>query len=92
VVTRGAKGVDLFEDGHYRSLVAQPPRVRAVDTVGAGDCFNGALAAALAENPTDLLNALRFAVAASALSVTRRGAQASMPERAAIRRVLDAVR
>jgi ribokinase len=92
VVTRGARGVDLFEGGRYRPRAARPPQVRAVDTVGAGDCFNGALAAALAEDPDDLGAALRFAVAASALSVTRRGAQASMPTRAAIHRALTRVR
>jgi ribokinase len=48
--------------------------------VGAGDCFNGAFAAALLEglNPWD---AARFASAAAAISVSRRGAQASMPSR-----------
>lgn len=92
VVTRGASGVDLIEGGRYRPRAVRPPKVRAVDTVGAGDCFNGAFAAALAEAPADLLAAVRFAVAASALSVTRRGAQASMPTRGAIRRALPRVR
>ena len=54
--------------------------VDAIDTVGAGDCFNGAFAVALLEG-RDAREAARFASAAAAISVTRRGAQASMPSR-----------
>lgn len=92
IVTRGAQGVDLYEVGRYEALVARPPKVKAVDTVGAGDCFNGTLAAALVVSPADRRAALRFAVAASALSVTRRGAQASMPTLREIRRCVTRVR
>jgi ribokinase len=58
-------------------------RVQAVDTVGAGDCFNGAFAVALLEG-NDPFAAVRFASAAAAISVTRAGAQASMPTRAEV--------
>jgi ribokinase len=53
-------------------------RVEAVDTVGAGDCFCGVLAAGLAEGRT-VPEALRRASAAAAISTTRKGAQPSMP-------------
>ena len=58
-------------------------RVEAVDTTAAGDVFNGALAVALAEE-RPLAEALRFAQAAAAISVTRPGAQPSAPTRAEI--------
>jgi len=57
--------------------------VKAVDTVGAGDCFNGAFAVGLLEG-NDPWTAARFASAAAAISVTRPGAQASMPSRAEV--------
>jgi ribokinase len=55
-------------------------KVTAVDTTAAGDCFTGALAVALAEGKT-ISDAVRFACAAAAISVTRLGAQPSMPTR-----------
>ena len=55
------------------------PRVRAVDTVGAGDCFNGALASALSAGLA-VEAAIRFAAGAAARSVTRPGAQPSFPK------------
>jgi ribokinase len=88
IVTRGAAGVDLYAQGVYREQAVTPYRVKAVDTVGAGDCFSGCLAAELTRKPSDLLGALRYAVAASAISVTRRGAQSSMPRRAEVMRLL----
>ena len=56
-------------------------KVEAVDTTGAGDAFNGGLAVALAEGMA-LEEALRFANAAAALSVTKPGAAPSTPYRA----------
>jgi ribokinase len=57
--------------------------VEAVDTTGAGDTFNAAFAVALAEGAR-LPDAARFANAAAALSVTRPGAQNSIPRRAEV--------
>ena len=77
---RGAEGAFIATaDGN--SGWVKPFAVDAIDTVAAGDCFNGAFAVALLEGK-DPRQAARFACAASAISVTRRGAQASMPSRA----------
>lgn len=77
---RGSEGAYIATaDG--KSGWVRPFPVNAIDTVAAGDCFNGAFTVALLEGK-DPLEAARFACAASAISVTRRGAQASMPTRA----------
>jgi ribokinase len=77
---RGGEGAYVAVAGGKAAWVPPFP-VEAVDTVGAGDCFNGAFAVALMEGK-DPWTAARFASAAAAISVTRRGAQASMPSRA----------
>jgi ribokinase len=77
-ITLGPSGVWL-ECGAFSGLVNGFP-VTAVDTVGAGDTFNGAFAVKLTEG-AEPVEAARFACAAAALSVTRRGAQASAPTR-----------
>jgi ribokinase len=79
VLKRGAEGAYVAVAGGKAGWV-QPFAVNAIDTVAAGDCFNGAFAVALLEGK-DPWVAARFACAASAISVTRRGAQASMPTR-----------
>jgi ribokinase len=61
--------------------------VVAKDTTAAGDTFNAALAVALAED-REIEEALRFANAAAAISVTRMGAQASVPARAEVDELL----
>jgi ribokinase len=82
VLKRGSEGAYIAAAGRARVFVP-PFKVKAVDTVGAGDCFNGAFAVALLEG-RDPPAAARFASAAAALSVTRRGAQASMPRRSEV--------
>jgi ribokinase len=59
-----------------------------VDTTAAGDCFTGALAVALAEGAS-MTDAALFANAAAALSVTRPGAQPSLPTRAELETFLE---
>jgi len=81
VIKLGARGA-YVHDG-TRSEVVPGIRVDAVDTTAAGDAFAGALAVALAEGKA-LIGAVYFANAAAALSVTRRGAQPSMPFRAEV--------
>jgi ribokinase len=77
VVKLGERGAYLaLEDGTRAAVPAF--QVKAVDTTAAGDCFNGAFAVALAKG-TPPIAAARFAAAASAISVTRPGAQPSMP-------------
>jgi ribokinase len=81
VVKLGAKGLAVAAPGLETVMPAF--RVEAIDTVGAGDCFNGGLAHALAAGqPLD--KALRFASACGALSTTRRGASAASPTRAEV--------
>ncbi len=78
VITLGAKGAYLLT-GNLGKHIPAPP-VKAVDTTAAGDCFNGALAVALSENKA-LEEAVILACHAASISVTRLGAQASMPYR-----------
>jgi ribokinase len=65
----------------------EPFEVVAIDTVAAGDAFNGGLAAALAEGRS-MLEACRWGAAAGAIAATQRGAQSSMPSREALMKLL----
>jgi ribokinase len=85
VVTAGAHGAALA-DGPGPAETVQAFRVEAVDTVGAGDTFVGALAVALAAG-VPAAEAVRAAAAAGATAATRPGAQAGMPRPADIRAV-----
>ncbi len=78
ILTLGNRGSFILEKTGAHRLPAVP--VRAVDTTAAGDCFVGALAVGLAEGRS-LADAAGFASAAAAISVTRMGAQPSMPTR-----------
>jgi ribokinase len=78
VVTLGARGALVVPaDGEVE--LQSPPPVTPVDTTGAGDCFCGALAQALARG-TDLPGAVRYAVTAAALSTTGPGARGALPD------------
>lgn len=87
LITLGAKGVFVSEQGQEAALVAGF-NVPAVDTTAAGDTFNGALLTALLEGKT-LSKAIRFAHAAAAISVTRQGAQPSIPTRQEVEQFLQ---
>lgn len=83
VETRGAEGA-VIHRGTATEHVPAPP-VQAADTTGAGDCFNGVLAARLSEG-RDLIDAVRDGVVAAALSVEVAGAREGMPGADAIAR------
>lgn len=78
VVTMGSLGAVICEQGEIS--VQSVRKVETIDSTAAGDVFNGALAVALAEGK-DLQDAVAFACEAASISVTRLGAQSSIPYR-----------
>jgi ribokinase len=86
IITLGSRGV-YFTDGTVE-ITVPALKVKAVETTGAGDAFNGGFATAIAEG-LPIETALRFATCTAALSVTRRGSSQSMPTRAEIEALLD---
>ncbi|MEH7177852.1 ribokinase [Neobacillus vireti] len=76
IVTKGSKGVMINKNGEEIEIPSI--QVEAVDTTGAGDSFNGALAVALSEG-AEIEEACRFANVVGAISVTKLGAQSGMP-------------
>jgi len=78
IITMGSAGAFLLEKG--KSSLIKAPKVDAVDTTAAGDTFNGALVVALSEGKT-IHDAVAFANQAASISVTRIGAQSSIPNR-----------
>ena len=85
LITLGSRGVYAFSP-EFKGMIPGFP-VEAVDTTAAGDVFNGVLAVSLAGRKP-LEDAVRFANAAAALSVTRMGAQPSAPSRDEIKAFL----
>ncbi len=77
IVTRGAEGATWHARGWPEIAVPALP-TQVVDTTGAGDCFIGALAAALDRGATPQ-DAMRFAAAAASIQVSRQGAAGAMP-------------
>lgn len=78
IITMGSKGALAYHDGEFIEVPAF--KVDAIDTTAAGDTFCGALCVALSENK-GLEEAIIFASKASSISVTRMGAQPSIPLR-----------
>ena len=88
VVTQGSRGAEMYHRG-VKVAWATPPAVTAVDAVGAGDAFVGAITVALLEG-MEAQDALRFACAAGACAATRPGAQPSLPTREEVEALIDA--
>lgn len=78
IITMGSAGAFLLANG--KSEIIKAPKVEAVDTTAAGDTFNGALVVALSEGKT-IQESIAFANEAASISVTRIGAQSSVPFR-----------
>ena len=75
-ITMGAKGVVLAQENTIKFIPS--PQVKAIDTTAAGDCFNGALSVGIASG-LSLEEGIKRACLAASISVTRKGAQDSMP-------------
>jgi len=78
IITLGREGA--FFQNNSLEIKIDAPAVKTLDTTAAGDTFNGALSVAITEN-MDWEKALKFAVLAASISVTRMGAQSSVPYR-----------
>lgn len=78
ITTLGPKGAVIYqiEENFFMKLPAF--KVKAIDTVGAGDCFNGVLASKLSQGE-NLINSVKYAISAASIAVTKTGAQESMP-------------
>jgi len=86
IITMGSEGAFVLSDS-YTGMVHTPPVV-VQDTTAAGDTFNGALAVGLTEKKS-LFEAVELACKAASISVTRMGAQASIPYRKELNQLLE---
>ena len=78
ITTLGKKGCIIYDA--EEDIVTEVPafEVEAIDTVGAGDCFNGVVASKLCQGE-NILTSVKYATVAASIAITRQGAQASMP-------------
>jgi len=90
IVTAGAEEVVAYQSGEVVAK-AQPPKVEALDTVGAGDSFVGAFIVSYASGQS-IADSLERACAASALSTLKLGAQSGMPTSAEVDQFLQSSR
>jgi ribokinase len=88
ILTMGSRGAYLSDPSQGAFKLVRSFRVETVDTTAAGDVFNGALAVAISEG-MNIMEAIRFANAAAAVSVRKMGAQPSIPQRKEIDRFLS---
>ncbi|MBY8988195.1 MAG: ribokinase [Candidatus Lokiarchaeota archaeon] len=78
ITTLGKKGCIIYDAAEDKITEVPAFKVRAIDTVGAGDCFNGVVASKLCQGE-NILTSVKYATAAASIAITRQGAQASMP-------------
>jgi len=78
ITTLGNKGSILYDAAQDKIAEVPAFKVQAIDTVGAGDCFNGVIASKLCQGK-NILTSVKYATAAASIAITRQGAQASMP-------------
>ena len=88
IITLGKKGAAFF-DGEKLSFCPSNKFGKVIDTTGAGDCFNGALASALSFGK-DLKQSVEFSCAAAGLSVLKKGTAQSSPTIVELNKVLKA--
>ncbi|WP_294884593.1 ribokinase [uncultured Gilliamella sp.] len=86
IITLGSKGA--WVSSAQQGAIIAGFKVKAIDTIGAGDTFNGMLVTALLEGKT-LEQAIKYAHAAGALSVTKPGAQTAVPSRNEVEEFLE---
>ncbi len=86
LITMGAEGSYLLSETIEHTAPIR--RVEALDTTAAGDVFNGAMCVALSEGK-DMVEAMHFATIASSISVSRIGAQSSIPTRKELDELMD---
>jgi len=78
ITTLGNKGSILYDAAEDKITEVPAFKVQAIDTVGAGDCFNGVVASKLCQGE-NILTSVKYATTAASIAITRQGAQASMP-------------
>jgi len=78
ITTLGSRGSIIYLGPEDKVIEVPTPKVNAVDTVGAGDCFIGVFASFLSKGEK-IVNAVKYATIAASIAVTRNGAQDSMP-------------
>jgi ribokinase len=79
IITTLGKNGSIIYDAEEDKITEVPAfKVQAIDTVGAGDCFNGVVASKLCQGE-NIFTSVKYATAAASIAITRQGAQASMP-------------
>jgi ribokinase len=78
ITTLGKNGCLIYDAKEDKITEIPAFSIQAVDTVGAGDCFNGVIASKLCQGE-NIISSAKYATAAASIAITRRGAQASMP-------------